>query len=185
MEKNHGEYFSYYEDGKLSEHRIYMLFFEKLIFFARISTKMEHCAKPHIKRVFINGKRNIYFENGELAAELNFFEGKKLGEQKRYFKGGALKAQEYFYEPGSKDGEQLYYFIDGKLEVKDIYEKVHRVYQEKYFNRKIKKKNKLVFCKCKTHERMKQSIKDALFSPLLRYTTKYYRTGDLQNLRYC
>lgn len=51
----------------------------------------------------LNGKRLVYFSNGQLDTEDNFYFGKSIGDSKAYYPSGKLKSKEV-YVNGERHG---------------------------------------------------------------------------------
>jgi antitoxin component YwqK of YwqJK toxin-antitoxin module len=67
-----------------------------------------------------NGYNSFYYENGQLASEGNFKNGKPEGLWKSYYSDGDLKSEGYKSE-GKSDSLWKFYSVDGKLDQTFLY----------------------------------------------------------------
>lgn len=99
----------------------------KQAFDADNNLKWEYTYKNGVR----NGPSITYFENGQIAGEINFVDGKMEGLFKAYYESGKLK-MEAIYKNGLLEGEVKVYFETGQLESLKRYEKNKMVYNIKY-----------------------------------------------------
>jgi antitoxin component YwqK of YwqJK toxin-antitoxin module len=65
-------------------------------------------------RIYKDGKAEIYFESGVLAATGDIVKGRRFSAWKHYYDTGTLMAEGEYYE-GLKTGVWIYYFGNGKI----------------------------------------------------------------------
>lgn len=100
----------------------------------------------------LEGKKVVYYDNGNKAEETNYVDGKLDGDANYYSESGAL-VKTYKYRKGDLHGETKHYNEDGTIAIEGQYQNNHKhgwwkyyrngeVYEEKDFTRYSKNPKK-------------------------------------------
>lgn len=122
-----GEVVFYSEGGKLQLIRYYQ--FGTLVGYSYLNTDGERLPMIHIENE--TGKIISYFDNGNIAREMEYVDGKFHKGYKEYYYNGAL-CEEHHYEYGDRQGFDKTYYPDGTP-------KEERYYDQDLINGEFKK----------------------------------------------
>ena len=132
----HGDYCSYYQNGKIKSKGkyyynqpsgVWTFFYEN----GNFKMKGELIANKHC------GFWEYFYENGQLSMEGNLNDGLREGRWKFYYEGGLIKSEGDFTE-NIKDGIWNYFYEDGALKAQAFYNKGKGIYKEFYTSGSVK-----------------------------------------------